>query len=89
MDNILSIQLKEVFHFFITGIEISFIFDIFRAKRKVIKTSDVVTYFEDVIYWVIARIYFFIHNIKIYKWRNKKLYDSWNNCSECLSTTFL
>ena len=63
MDNVFTIQLKELFHFFITGIEISFIFDIFRAKRKVIKTSDIITYIEDIIYWIIARVCAFVCDI--------------------------
>ena len=65
MDNLLNIQLKEFLHFFIVGIEISFIFDVFRAKRKAIKTSDVVTYVEDVVYWIIVG-YIFLYTISKY-----------------------
>lgn len=54
MDNILSMQLKELFHFCLAGVEISILFDIFRAKRKAIKTSDVITNIEDIIYWIIV-----------------------------------
>lgn len=61
----LGIQFKELFHFLIAGVEISFIFDVFRAKRKVIKTSDMVTYMEDVIYWIIVG-YIFLYTISKY-----------------------
>ena len=36
------------------GIIISLLYDIFRALRKSIKTSDLVTYIEDVIFWILV-----------------------------------
>ena len=42
--------------FSITGIFITLIFDIFRIKRKVFKTSNIVTYIEDLIFWIITVI---------------------------------
>ena len=39
--------------FFILGILIGFIFDFFRALRKTIKTNNIFTYIEDVIFFLI------------------------------------
>ncbi|MDP4183317.1 MAG: spore cortex biosynthesis protein YabQ [Bacillota bacterium] len=36
------------------GMLIAFVFDIFRIKRKTIKTNNFITYLEDLIYWSIA-----------------------------------
>lgn len=40
--------------FLITGILIGFIFDIFRIVRKTFKSSDLVTYIEDMLFWIIC-----------------------------------
>ena len=52
MSNILSIEIKEFFYFCLAGIEISIIFDLFRA----IKTSNILTCIEDIVYWIITGI---------------------------------
>lgn len=39
-----------------TGIIISLLFDIFRASRRTIKTSDTVTFIEDIIFWILATL---------------------------------
>ncbi len=56
MSNILSIEIKEFFYFCLAGIEISIIFDLFRAKRRAIKTSNILTCIEDIVYWIITGI---------------------------------
>ena len=33
---------------------LTFIYDIFRIKRKAFKTNNLVTYLEDILYWIIA-----------------------------------
>lgn len=38
----------------IVGLFIGFVFDLFRALRKSIKTSNIVTYIEDIIFWIIV-----------------------------------
>ena len=38
----------------IVGLFIGFIFDLFRALRKSIKTSNIATYIEDIIFWMIV-----------------------------------
>lgn len=42
--------------FVFNGILISFIFDIFRISRKSFKTSDIITYIEDILFWLIVCI---------------------------------
>jgi spore cortex biosynthesis protein YabQ len=43
----------------IGGMLIAFIFDLFRIKRKAIKTSTVMIYVEDFFYWIIAALVMF------------------------------
>ena len=40
--------------FSITGIVIGALFDIFRALRKSFKTSNIITYIEDIIFWLLS-----------------------------------
>ena len=43
------------------GMFIAFIYDIFRIKRKVIKTGVLFIYIEDLLFWIIVAIFVFIH----------------------------
>lgn len=53
--NSLQVQQAYIFLIFIlNGILIGIVFDIFRILRKSFKTSDVITYIEDVIFWVMT-----------------------------------
>lgn len=40
--------------FSITGVIIGFLFDFFRILRRSIKTINIVTYIEDILFWVLA-----------------------------------
>lgn len=42
--------------FVINGIVIGLVFDIFRILRKSFKTSDIITTFEDILFWIITGI---------------------------------
>jgi len=42
--------------FIINGIINGILFDCFRIARKSFKTSDVITYVEDILFWIIAGI---------------------------------
>ena len=42
--------------FTLNGALIGFLFDIFRVLRKTFKTSDFITYVEDIIFWILAGI---------------------------------
>ena len=63
-------QLFSFFIFIIVGMIISLSFDIFRILRKVIKTTDIITYLEDVIFWIITM---FIILISIFIFNNGEL----------------
>ena len=42
------------FIFIINGIVIGLLFDFFRITRKIVHTNDIVTYFEDILFWILA-----------------------------------
>ena len=42
--------------FIINGILIGLLFDMFRISRKVIKTSNFITYIEDILFWILTGI---------------------------------
>ena len=44
--------------FFILGILTGFIFDFFRALRKTIKTNNVITYIQDILFFIIIGVMF-------------------------------
>lgn len=53
--------MKEVYNqlfclliFTITGITIGILFDVFRILRKSFKTADIITYLQDILFWLIA-----------------------------------
>ncbi len=41
------------------GMIIAFIYDIFRIRRKTIKSGNILVYFEDFIYWIIVALVLF------------------------------
>lgn len=45
-------QLFNLFIFIITGIVIGILFDIFRIIRKSFRTPDIITYIEDIVFWI-------------------------------------
>lgn len=47
-------QLFNLFVFTLTGIIIGTLFDVFRIIRKSFKTSDIITYIEDALFWILA-----------------------------------
>lgn len=49
-------QLFNLFVFTLTGIIIGILFDIFRITRRSFKTPDLVTYIEDIIFWILTGI---------------------------------
>lgn len=40
--------------FTINGIIIGLLFDVFRILRKSFKTSDIITYFQDILFWILT-----------------------------------
>lgn len=55
----ISSQAYIFFYSVIGGVLIAFIYDLFRVKRRTIKTSGAVIYIEDFIYWILVAIVFF------------------------------
>ena len=47
-------QLYSLFVFTISGIIIGIFFDVFRILRKSFKTPDIITYIEDILFWIIT-----------------------------------
>ena len=50
--------------FVLNGVVIGLILDLFRVLRKTFKTSNVITYIEDILFWILAgiSIIFFMYN---------------------------
>ena len=42
------------------GVLIAFIYDMFRLKRRVVRTKTVLVHIEDILFWIIAAIIFFL-----------------------------
>ena len=40
--------------FSLTGVAIGFLFDFFRILRRTIKTSNIMTYIEDILFWILT-----------------------------------
>jgi spore cortex biosynthesis protein YabQ len=66
-------QLNSFFVFFISGIIIGVLFDIFRIIRKLFKVSDIHTYIEDILFGIITGI-FLVFIIFVYNNGNVRLY---------------
>ena len=49
-------QIYLFFIFIANGIFIGILFDFFRILRKSFKTSDIITYFEDLLFWILTGI---------------------------------
>lgn len=47
-------QFYNLLIFIITGIAIGILFDLFRIIRRSFKTSDLITYIEDIVFWLLA-----------------------------------
>lgn len=67
----MELSQAHLFYIFaLTGILLGVLFDIFRILRKSFKTSDLITYVEDIIFWVIAG---FILFYTVYKFNNGEI----------------
>ena len=54
MNVIATNQAYLFFIFMLTGVLISILFDIFRVFRKTFKTPDIITYLEDILFWILT-----------------------------------
>lgn len=57
MENTILIQAYSFFIYVISGIIISIFFDIFRILRKSFHTPDMITYIEDILFWIITGLF--------------------------------
>ncbi len=57
MENTILFQLYSFFIFGISGIAIGILFDIFRILRKSFRTPDILTYIEDILFWILTGIF--------------------------------
>ena len=53
-------QIGILFYALVAGIVVAFIYDLFRIKRKVVKSNVIIIALEDLIYWIIASIVLFL-----------------------------
>ena len=51
-------QINMLLAFFITGIIIGILFDIFRISRKLFKTPNILIYIEDILFWILTGLFF-------------------------------
>lgn len=47
-------DLHAVIAYFITGIVIGILFDIFRITRRTFNTPNILTYIEDILFWILS-----------------------------------
>lgn len=50
----------------IFGVILAILFDIFRIKRRIVHTSVFLTFIEDMLFWVLASLLFFILILRFY-----------------------
>lgn len=51
--------------FTINGILIGLLFDFFRILRRSFNTKDIITYIQDIVFWILTRFHNSIFNIYI------------------------
>lgn len=60
MGNIILIQLNSFLVYLISGVIIGIFFDIFRILRKSFHTPDIITYMEDILFWLFTGVFLLI-----------------------------
>ena len=64
------LQLYNFCIFIILGLVVAFIFDLFRVLRKTFKTNNIVTYLEDILFWLITG---FLIMVAVFTFNNGEL----------------
>ena len=64
MGNLLQEQIIILMRFFMSGLLIGLLFDSFRIQRKAMKVHDIVTYLQDILFWIITAIIVILTVIK-------------------------
>ena len=57
MENNTVQQLYSLLIYLLSGFFVGILFDIFRILRKTFKTPDIVTYIEDILFWLLTGLY--------------------------------
>ncbi len=63
-------QLFSLITFILTGIVIGILFDFFRILRKSFKTSDWITYIQDILFWILTGL---VILFSIFKFNNGEI----------------
>ena len=58
MENTIFMQAYSFFIYVVSGIIIGIFFDLFRILRKSFSTPDIITYLEDILFWIITGVFF-------------------------------
>ena len=72
MENSIN-QLYTLFVFILSGAVIGILFDLFRILRKSFKTPDIITYIEDIIFWILTGL-FLLYIIFKYSFGQLRIY---------------
>ncbi len=51
--------------FIINGLIIGILFDLFRILRKSFKTTNTITYIEDILFWLLTRSFINLFNFRL------------------------
>ena len=65
MENSIAEQVYSLLIYVCSGIIIGILFDIFRVLRKTFNTTDLITYIEDLLFWLITGIFIIFVLFKI------------------------
>lgn len=57
MENTILMQVYSFITYLVSGMLIGIFFDIFRILRKSFKTPDIITYIEDIIFWLFTGLF--------------------------------
>lgn len=53
-------QVTTFFYSILGGLLIAFVYDLFRIKRKVVRTREFVVFAEDILFWILGAVIMFI-----------------------------
>lgn len=57
MENVIFIQLYSFLVYLVSGMLIGVFFDVFRVLRKSFQTPDIITYIEDILFWILTGLF--------------------------------
>lgn len=57
MENVILIQLYSFLTYVVSGMIVGILFDIFRILRRSFQTPDIITYIEDILFWLCTGLF--------------------------------